>query len=638
MTLPPCPAAFFLTSTLAFVQISADGSQISTFKVYRGATKILRDLRDRGVRIGFIFHGCGVPDEGVRTVVNNSEIGGFGTWLLVVPNRPIPTGIFEAAAAFARQGEGCKGARLLFVGTEAVELDTARNVGFLTALRPEFACSVLHGSERLRYLRIRVPAGEKRDLWVPALRAQQVVPLHVASEPLDAGSASIYAVADTRTAATLDDLGFWVDRLGVPDQPETSTLYLIRDDLQARSGFSVPIGNSSKFFADEPGASQILASTHEGILAALPSDISPESLEFFGSLDSHTQKLSPSAAFFQEWSTVAERMIPLHVAAAADPLNESERTILTRHFQPEFMERVVTKYAELGSEVPGRLSGSRHIQHTGNRLAVEALVKDLTFPGPTVERHCFLTGRIELTNVIATLNASDKKMEEMGVVIVSAHLDSTAKKDRPYNARTDPAPGADDDASGMAAVLSAASAFVELALLGRAHREVRFVFFNAEEIDRSGSTSYATAQAEVGTQAAAVFHLDMIGYDGKPPACFEVHAGFPASDASNSEAARNRSIEQACLIEHLRPMISTLPKTEMFTDPKEKGVSRSDHASFHAAGYPACWVTQDFFPEEGPSSDRNPAYHTSWDKGIVKEYASEIGRLVAAAAWIAATR
>jgi Zn-dependent M28 family amino/carboxypeptidase len=39
------------------------------------------------------------------------------------------------------------------------------------------------------------------------------------------------------------------------------------------------------------------------------------------------------------------------------------------------------------------------------------------------------------------------------LVLITAHLDSTAANDPDYDERHAPAPGADDDASGVAAVL-----------------------------------------------------------------------------------------------------------------------------------------------------------------------------------------
>jgi hypothetical protein len=57
-----------------------------------------------------------------------------------------------------------------------------------------------------------------------------------------------------------------------------------------------------------------------------------------------------------------------------------------------------------------------------------------------------------------------------------------------YQASVDSAPGADDDASGVAGVLSTARALLGLdAALSIPRREIRFVLFNAEEHGLVGS-------------------------------------------------------------------------------------------------------------------------------------------------------
>lgn len=644
MTLPPCTTAYFdVAASIAFVQISADGRRISTFCVYPEAAAVLHELARKGVRLGFIFPVSGISEDEVRTTMETAGLRGFDDRLLVVPRWPIPVGTFRRAAALARTPGECENERLLFVSTQATDLARARKADFLTALEPRQAWAALRGHP-LQYLRILVPPGKDRGDWVAALRAQPLTSLHVAPGPMDGTAATLYAVADPRTAAVLDDLGFWVDRLGAPDAPGTTTLYMVRDDQQVESGFLSPTGNASSFFGSDAAATQVLASTREGILVALPVETPIESLRFAGTREGHVRKLSPPLNVLQDGSRVAARAVELSKAAAADPLCDRELGILDCNITPEFMASAVARYVVIGNDTTQKPFGSRHVRHAGNRLAVEALVADLGGASPgriTVERHHFPSNDDEFTNVVATLPARGKDgdgvdMKEQGIVVVSAHLDSTANLDRPYDAETDPAPGADDDASGMVAVLAAAHAFAELVSLGRPHREVRFALFNCEEIDKAGSGTYAAAQAALGVKVAAVFHMDMIGRR-KTSSRFEVHAGFPWPDVPDAGAAAARSAEQAHLIEHLRPILTPLPETDLSTLPEENGADRSDHTRFHAVGFPACWVTQDFFSDEG-ADDPNPAYHTMRDTDIVEEYAAQVARLVGAAAWIAATR
>jgi bacterial leucyl aminopeptidase len=204
----------------------------------------------------------------------------------------------------------------------------------------------------------------------------------------------------------------------------------------------------------------------------------------------------------------------------------------------------------------------------------------------------------------------------------------------------DPAPGADDDASGVAGVLAAAKAIGALdAALRPRRRAVRFVLFNAEEHGLVGSAAYARDQAEAGAPIVAALQMDMIGYDVLPGRTFELHAGFTPSSAVEA-----RSIALARAIAELVPQVSpALPPPQVYPaagepDPAER---RSDHYSFQIRGYPACLASEDLFAGPGPDAppeEMNPQYHMPTDKVINADYAADIARLVTAAAWVAATR
>jgi len=81
-------------------------------------------------------------------------------------------------------------------------------------------------------------------------------------------------------------------------------------------------------------------------------------------------------------------------------------------------------------------------------------------------------------NLIGTLPGTARSNE---LVLVTAHLD-----DMPGGAR---APGADDNASGSVAVLTAAEVFTQF----RFERTVRFILFTGEEQGLLGSAQYAAA-------------------------------------------------------------------------------------------------------------------------------------------------
>src|SRR6185295_7405114 len=96
----------------------------------------------------------------------------------------------------------------------------------------------------------------------------------------------------------------------------------------------------------------------------------------------------------------------------------------------------------------------RHISHLDNALAVDALASEFASIGQgrlIVRQQRFSHRGRTLTNIEAELTGSSPES-----VLVTAHLDSTAANTPDYDEATDEAPGADDDASGMAAVLAIA--------------------------------------------------------------------------------------------------------------------------------------------------------------------------------------
>lgn len=627
--------AMFDLAALALIELTADGRQLANLEVYPSAVELLCGLHKKGVTIQLVFSCGAVPADQVQARLRLTGLEEFADCLVAVSRYAGLRDTFKAAAAPFRLVPYAGEAPLRFVGVDAAEREIAASEGFRTAPHPLLALGVIGDGGALRYLRIRVPAQTDRAEWTSALRELAVVPIHITVEPAGSGTIIIYAIADTRTAAALDYHGFWVDRLGAPSEPETTTAYLIRDDLHEQHGFMKP-GHPSNRFLSGPAASGVLASTHEGILVALSPDTPVKSLYSAEAREGHGRALSPSRNLLWARDTVAPRDTRLLDAAVADPLSSPERDILRHHFDPVFMKSMVETYIRLGSDESAGPYGSRHFEHRGNHCAVDLLVRDFgekTAGRLPAKQHCFTHGGVPATNVVATLEAT-AGMDREGVVLVCAHLDTF-----PGSGATALSPGADDDASGMAAVLAASVALLELAPLRTRRREIRFVLFNCEEVGKTGSEAYAYTLAELGVGVAAMYQMDMIGYDHRGGGNIQAHVGFNPAGVPNGADAKRRSAEQAQLIEHLRPIVTSLTEvTQIYTSAGECGNGRSDHTKFHAVGYPGCWVSENLFACGTGCHVLNPAYHKSDDTVIDERYAAEIARLVAAAAWIAATR
>ena len=635
-------AFFDLGNTLAAVHVSSSGDRLESLAIYPYVPRVLQDLRAQGVRLGIISNRGSLPEEQINEALNVAGLFAFFDLELVIYGAKDSPRIFEQAAQ--RAGGQTAERRMLFVGEDAAERLQARKAGFLIAPHPVLALSVIQQAARLRYLRISVPVHHAEAAWRQALGALPVVPVHITAS---AGPV-VYALADDQTAARIDDLGFNVDRLGGEDEPLTTDLYLLRDDRRAESGFLSPEGNAT-FLSDLPdGARRILSSADEGLYVAVPGDHTVESYHFSGARHGHNLKLTPSTSLFEpigdtlaaeaavgSWLSGGERrarLAPLRLRAA-------EKKALQAAVIPERLQETVERYTGIRSvDGAGTLIRSRHILHADNARAVNALVADLTRIGDsqfTVRRHRFTHEGRAYENVEAELPGTGLD----GIVLVTAHLDSTAARQPGYRAATDPAPGADDDGSGLAGVLVAAEAIRSMAAtFAVPRRMVRFALFNAEEHGLVGSRAYTRDQAAMRAPIVAAFQMDMIGYDVQPGRTFELHAGFRLS-----ATVQARSVRLATALTALVPQVSPdLPAPQLYPgDSSDPAEARSDHYSFQVEGYAACLTSEDFFAGPGagsPQPEPNPNYHMPADTAVNFNYAADITRAVVAAAWMAATR
>jgi hypothetical protein len=205
-------------------------------------------------------------------------------------------------------------------------------------------------------------------------------------------------------------------------------------------------------------------------------------------------------------------------------------------------------------------------------------------------------------NVVATLQGQDSQQ-----VILCAHYDDISQSPMIY------APGADDNASGVATVLEAAR------LLGVHDWEhtLRFVLFGGEEIGLLGSKAYAEEAVARGDEILAVFNIDMIGWDSDDDAVMDIH-----TDPTN-QACQDLGFEIAEVMNIYDYNIAPEVLIHESTD-------RSDHASFWAYDIPAILLIEDW-------DDFTPFYHTTNDKLSTLNKPYMIEGIKAAVAW-AATR
>lgn len=284
----PAATAFFdIGDTLASVTVAASGDRIERLAVYPYVPAVLEQLRDRGVRLGIISNRGPIPAEDVNRALRDCGLWDFFVPELVTYGRKDSPAIFQRAATAAGPTE-----QLMFVGEDATERAHARTAGFQVAPHPLLAAALLERpAPALRYVRVTGPQAPAGTDPTSAFDDLPLVPVHVTG----AGGGTIYAITTAAGAARLDDLGFWVDRLGAPDEPLTTDLYLLRDDRQRSSGFLTADGNSAAFFEDGPAAHGVLASTGEGLLVAVPAGTQVGRYHFGDARHGHNLKLTPSA-------------------------------------------------------------------------------------------------------------------------------------------------------------------------------------------------------------------------------------------------------------------------------------------------------------------------------------------------------
>ena len=109
-------------------------------------------------------------------------------------------------------------------------------------------------------------------------------------------------------------------------------------------------------------------------------------------------------------------------------------------------------------------------------------------------------------NVVGTLQGAD---QAAGYYVICAHYDAIALRSAGWDWEEDPAPGADDNATGVALVMESARLLAQKQLPW----SVRFIAFSGEELGLWGSGAYVARALKDGDKIFGVLNFDMIGYN-----------------------------------------------------------------------------------------------------------------------------
>lgn len=208
-----------------------------------------------------------------------------------------------------------------------------------------------------------------------------------------------------------------------------------------------------------------------------------------------------------------------------------------------------------------------------------------------------------IRNVVATLpprsNSASKR-----IFVICAHYDTQAIRDPNWNPLSSTAPGANDNGTGVAAMLEIAF------LLSRYEydHELRFVALGGEELGFLGSRQYVRNASAIKINGdtdtglsrekiVAVFNLDMFGFNWKSD-LVEIVTNNDSSWISRALIIANRWYDVGLKIRRSQ----------------DEFVDISSHKPFWDGGYSAVTLTESSTPwRDSQSYDANPFYHTAAD-------------------------
>lgn len=200
-------------------------------------------------------------------------------------------------------------------------------------------------------------------------------------------------------------------------------------------------------------------------------------------------------------------------------------------------------------------------------------------------------------NVVAKQGARGNDSENTDeIVYISAHLDSVAK-----------APGANDNASGVAAMIEIANAIKDL----DTDREIRFIACGAEEVGLKGSAAYVkTLSKDELDRSIGNFNLDMVATNYE--ACSEL-AVYTNKGVKNvvTDAVKEAGKR---LESNSTNFTSYDGNHEVKKDGNLVSMGSSDHVSFDNVGIPsALFINGDPEKLHDPRSALEPYYHKPTD-------------------------
>lgn len=256
--------------------------------------------------------------------------------------------------------------------------------------------------------------------------------------------------------------------------------------------------------------------------------------------------------------------------------------------------------------------GERNIwRYAELQRAADYIANELLACGYVPRSHPYEVSRLQVSNIDGVLLGSAQPGD---IVVIGAHYDTVSG-----------CAGANDNASGVAAVLELARRFA-----GRPQkRTVRFAAFINEEppffhTAQMGSLVYARACRARGERIVAMLSLETMGYfsDEAGSQRYPAPVGAAYPDVGNFIGFVSNSRSARLLVRARRAFRkrTTLPLQPAVLPEEIPGAGWSDHWAFWQAGYPALMVTD-------TAPFRYPWYHTPGDTPDKLDY-ERLGQVV----------
>lgn len=614
----PVTVFFDLAQTLGY-ECQPTGSDAVSFRRYDDIPPRLAELRSDGHRIGVLASGPRWTTSRIREALRTSALD-------QLIERELTAEWTGDTSAFEGALGGDTSARLLVSPSTRRRRQAAR-AGLMAVPHPALARSVARG-DRVIVLRATGPRLGFEQLFelchtqpfaIPLriLPSRDAITLYVmTTHSGDAGERTVLGgvVGERLRRARLD-----VTAIGDQLAMEAAELHWLDldhlDERKTSSDGAVPRGFT-------------LLHRDDGFAVAVASESEPPEPATMGCCGGSAH-LEPRFALLRE-SRPARTF-------STFPLDEADADAISQLTVEEYRAYLDPWWDGRPSAPYGAIR-SRDARHPHNARAAAAAADLLrTICGAqNVRTPPFATDiRPDIYNVEATIPADPASELAGEVVLLGAHLDSINGEVDLY-AHQD-APGADDDASGMAAIFSAASVLTALSRQRQPRRTIRLVLFNAEEHSLLGSMRYADDHAD---DVVAMFQVDMIGFvhpDSPTPRQWEVHTGTRPGVRDPDERRRQQEllgdiVEKAA--QRLAPdlRLQRYPIAPGCADPGSRG---SDHASFDC---PSCKICENFYTDVcgGGRHPHHPTYHSPRDTCIDYEFATRITRATIGAVWMRA--